>query len=699
MGNRNNFAYLNRELSWLDFNSRILEQARRASNPLLERLRFLCITAANLDEFFMVRVGGLQMLRHEGKRRPDPAGMTPTRQLTAIAAKVHDFVAIQYAVALEIRQLMQAYGLKRLQLNELKRNYTNDLRTWCQNNLLPLLTPMSLDRENFTPLLQGLKLYLLIRLRVKGADRFVAMPLGPGTQRFKFISEKDDLCIALLEDIVTANLDLWFGETEIKEVIPFRITRNADLAVRDDESELFVQGMEKVLQGRKESHVVRLEIPQTASAKTVRYLKTMFNLEDIDIYSVPGALQLSDFFTVCDLEAFDKLRFKPWTPCPSSEFNAEESIFTQIAAKDILLYHPYESFAPVIHFLEESARDPDVLAIKQILYRTSANSPIVVALEHAALNGKHVTAVVELKARFDEERNIGWARRLERAGVQVIYGVQDYKVHAKCCLVIRRENEYLRRYTHWSTGNYNEKTATLYSDAGLFSAREDLGADAAVLFNALSGLDAAHNFHKISIAPLGLRRHVELLIDNEIKLAKAGHKTMMICKMNALTDEGMISKLYEASQAGVDIKLNVRGPCCLIPGIPGLSENIRVISIVGRFLEHARILYFHNGGSPRVFITSADCMTRNIDKRVEAFIPVESRAAIKKLKTILNIYWEDNENSWQLNNNGIFEQVKAGTKVKTINAQKTLEAVAINKSKEAPDGKGFKPLRAAHKKR
>lgn len=698
--NKNDFTYINRELAWLDFNRRVLEQARRSTtNPLLDRLRFLCITAANLDEFFMIRVGGLQMLRRDGKRRPDPAGMTPLRQLAAIAIKAHEFVADQYAVADEIRQLLKANNIKRLYLNELKNNYASNLREWCQNNLLPLLTPMSLDRENFTPLLQGLQLYLLIRLKLKDGDSFVAMPLGTHTQRLKFVSEKDDLYYILLEDLVKANLDLWFGETEIKEAVPFRITRNADLAVRDDESELFVQGMEQVLQGRKESHVVRLEIPRDTSVKTVRFLKAMFALEDNDIYSVSGALQLSDFFAICDLDAFDKLRFKPWTPCPSSEFNTEESIFTQIAANNILLYHPYESFAPVIHFLEEAARDPDVLAIKQILYRTSANSPIVAALEHAALSGKYVTAVVELKARFDEERNIGWARRLERAGVQVIYGVQNYKVHAKCCLVIRRENEYLRRYTHWSTGNYNEKTATLYSDAGLFSAREDLGADAAVLFNALSGLDAARNFHKISIAPLGLRRQVELLIENEIKLAKAGQKTMMMCKMNALTDEGMMAKLYEASKAGVEIKLNVRGPCCLVPGVPGLSENIRVISIVGRYLEHARILYFHNGGSPRVFITSADCMTRNIDKRVEAFVPVENKAAIKKLKDILNIYWEDNENSWQLNNEGVFELIAAGPKTKVINAQKVLETTAIRKSKEMLNGKGFNPLHNGHKKR
>ena len=692
------FAYLNRELAWLDFNGRVLEQARRTTaNPPLERLRFLCITAANLDEFFMVRVGGLQALRLEGKRRPDPAGMTPTGQLKAIAQKTHAFIREQYAVSDDIRQVLETHGLKRLRINDLKSSFKSRLREWCLNNLLPLLTPMSLDREKYTPLLQGLKLYLLVRLNVKGADRFVAIPMAPGTSRLRFLPESGNLYYVLHEDVVTANLDLWFPDTEIKEAVPFRITRNADLAVHEDEGELFLQDMEKILQERKESHVVRLEIPQEASSKAIRFLKAFFALEDDDIYTIPGPLQLADFFTLCDLEALGKLRFKPWTPCPSAAFNSEESVFAQIAAKDILLFHPYESFAPVIRFLEEAADDPDVLAIKQILYRTSANSPVVAALERAARNGKYVTAVVELKARFDEERNIGWARRLERAGVQVIYGVQGYKIHAKCCLVIRRENECLRRYTHWSTGNYNENTAQIYSDLGFFSAREDLGTDAATLFNALCGLDMAYNFQKISIAPLNLREQVTMLIDNEIRLAKTGHKALLMCKMNALNDEEMIAKYYEASRAGVKILMNVRGPCCLVPGIPGLSENIRVTSIVGRYLEHARIQYYHNNGNPLVFITSADCMTRNIDKRVEALIPVESKAAIKKIKEILNIYWEDNENLWELGSDGVFVLAKPGPKEKTVNAQKLFASMAVQQSEAALEGKGFKPLRGRQK--
>lgn len=693
------FAYINRELAWLDFNGRVLEQARRTANPLLERLRFLSITASNLDEFFMVRVGGLQTLRLEGKRRPDPAGMTPAGQLKAISQKAHDFIREQYAASNDIKQALEAHGLKRLRINDLKNSKASRLREWCQNNLLPLLTPMSLDRENITPLLRGLRLYLLIRLNVKGADRFIAMPMDQAAQRLRFLPESDNLYYVLFEDVVTANLDLWFPNAEIKEAVPFRITRNADLAVHEDEGELFVRDMEKILQEREESHVVRLEIPQEASAKSICFLKAFFDLADDDIYTIPGPLQLADYIGICDLEALSKLRFKPWTPCPSAEFNMEDSIFTQIAAKDILLFHPYESFAPVIRFVEEAAADPDVLTIKQILYRTSANSSIVAALERAALSGKYVTAVVELKARFDEERNIGWARRLERAGVQVIYGVQDYKIHAKCCLVVRRENEYLRRYTHWSTGNYNEKTALLYTDLGLFSAREDLGADAAALFNALCGLDIACNFHKISIAPLNLREQVTLLIDNEIRLAKAGHKALLMCKMNALNDEGMIAKYYEASQAGVEIKMNVRGPCCLMPGIPGLSENIRVISIVGRYLEHARIQYYHNNGNPLVFITSADCMTRNISKRVEALIPVESKTAIKKLKAILDIYWEDNENLWELRPDGVFYLTKPGGKDKIVNAQKTFEAMALQQSKIPFESKGFKPLRGRPRNR
>lgn len=687
------FAYVNRELAWLDFNSRVLEQAQRLRNPPLERLRFLCITAANLDEFFMVRVGGLQMLKREGKRRPDPAGMSPSRQLKAITTKTHAMLDAQHQTMSDIKKQLEAHGLCRQSLSDISRTDAAEIRSWCQSNLLPLLTPMRLDEGDYAPLLQGLKLYLLVRMEHKGQDRFAAIPLGPKTQRHKFMPDGPRLNFLLLEDIVMANLDLWFGNADIKEAVPFRITRNADLIVREDEGEHFMQGMEKILQDRKESHVVRLEIPRQTSKKALQFLSGLFQLKEEDIYTIQGPLQLQDYFRLCDLETFEHLRYLPWVPYQSEEFNFTDPIFEQIARRDIVLFHPYESFTPMVHLLEEAAADPDVLAIKQILYRTSANSPIVVALERAALNGKYVTAVVELKARFDEERNISWARRLERAGVQVIYGVQGFKIHAKCCLVVRRENETLRRYTHWSTGNYNEKTAALYSDVGLFSAREDLGADASVLFNALCGLDAARNFHKISIAPLGLRKRLESLINSEIKLAKAGQKALFIGKMNTCTDEAMIRKMYEASCAGVDIQLNVRGACCLVPGIPGLSENIRVISIVGRYLEHARILYFHNGGNPLLFISSADCMTRNIDKRVEALVPVENKLAIKKLREILQIYWEDNEDSWKQNNQGLFELRSRTTK--PVSSQKVFENIASQKYLKMTAEKGFKPLRSA----
>lgn len=686
---KSDFAYMNRELAWLDFNRRVLEQATRPATPLLERLRFLCITASNLDEFFMVRVGGLQMLRREGKRRPDPAGMSPARQLKVVAAGVNELLENQYLVWRELEQALAAKGLKRAHIDDLGKHEYTELREWCREELATLLTPMSLDDENFTPLLHGLKLYLLLRLEVKGQDRFAAIPLAP-VGRLKLIPVDEILNYVQLEDIVTANIDLWFSGAKIKETVPFRLTRNADMAVREDEGEPFMQGMEKILQERKASPVVRLEIPRVTSATTLEFLGRFFDLEQNDIYLTDAPVSLADFFSLCDLETFEKLRYPAWTPYPSGDFNYEEPIFEQIAQKDLVLFHPYESFAPVIHFLEEAARDPGVLAIKQILYRTSAISPIVAALERAAQNGKYVTAVVELKARFDEERNISWARRLERAGVQVIYGVQGLKVHAKCCLVIRRENEQLRRYTHWSTGNYNEKTAMVYSDVGFFSAREDLGADASALFNALCGLDMARNFHKISVAPLTLRKRLTGLIDNEIKLARAGQKAVIMAKMNSLTDELVIRKLYEASSAGVEIKLNVRGSCCLVPGIPGLSENISVVSIVGRFLEHSRILYFHNGGSPQAFISSADWMERNIDKRVEVLVPVESKVNVKKLKEILQVYWDDTVDKWEQTTDGTFVLAKPGES-KSFSCQKNFMQTAQKKAKQTPSG--FKPYR------
>lgn len=696
-GKSRNFAYINRELAWLDFNARILKLAQReATNPLLERLRFICITAANLDEFFMVRVGGLQLLKKSGKRQTDPADMTPAQQLEAIAYKAHAFIKDQYVVANEIRGQLEQNGLRRLYSTELTGRYAAKIRKLCQKKLVSILTPMLLENEGTAPLLQGLRLYLLIRFVTKGQERFAAMPLSPGADRHYFIPQGKIINYVLLEDAVAANLDLWFGNAEIKEAVVFRITRNADITVREDEGEPFMRGMERVLQERKESHVVRLEIPECATTQSVKFLKKFLGLTRNDIYTIPnhGPIQLGDYFTLCDLKNFDNLRFNPWQPYHTAEFNGEASIFTQIAAKDRLLFHPYESFAPIVNFLEEAANDPDVLAIKQILYRTSLQSPIVAALERAALNGKYVTAVVELKARFDEERNINWARRLERAGVQVIYGVQNYKVHAKCCLVVKRENDILRRYTHWSTGNYNETTALIYSDTGLFSARDDLGADASTLFNALCGLDTAHHFNKISIAPLGLRKQLEMLLDNEIRSAKTGHKAFLMAKMNACTDESMIAKLYEASQAGVKIKLNVRGACCLIPGIPGLSENIQVLSIVGRYLEHARILYFYNNGNPLMFITSADCMTRNLENRIETLVPVEDKDAIKKLKVILDTYWRDNENAWELNRHGIFEPKKPLPGAEIINSQKIFESMALYKSRQARANQGFKPLKA-----
>ncbi len=675
--------YLNRELSWLEFDRRVLEQAADPAIPLLERVRFLAISASNLDEFFMVRVGGLSMLARQGRAPRDISGRTPREQLAAIAERVRELVDRQYSLwTQELLPALERTGLQRVtweQLNPEARRHAE--RLW-EDEVLPLLTPRAVSPEEPWPRLGGLTLHMAARLRRPSAGPWpagegwamVAIPRSlprwfslPGERSFRFIFTED-----LLRALAPR---LWPG-AELLETAMFRLTRNADLELAEDQAADLLSGMEDILAARRESDVVRLEIEADVSSATAEWLRAGLGVPPAQVTRAAGPLGLADLRSLADLPGFEQLRFAPWPPADPPGWRRSEPLLLQIARRDLLLYTPFESYDPVVQFVEEAADDPDVLAIKQTLYRTSRDSPIIAALIRAAESGKQVTALVELKARFDEERNIEWARALERAGVQVIAGVRGYKVHAKCCLVVRRESGGIRRYVHFGTGNYNERTARQYCDISLLTAADDYGADAAAFFNAVTGLSEPGAFRRIEMAPLGLRRRVLELIEGERRHAEAGGRARIIVKVNSLSDRELIDALYAASRAGVEITLLVRGICCLRPGVPGLSDRIRVVSVVDRFLEHARILWFHRGGDPAVFISSADWMLRNLDKRVELLIEVVDPAARRRLEKILEICATDNAQAWELQPDGSYVRLRPPARGARVRSQQRLYELA-----------------------
>jgi polyphosphate kinase len=486
----------------------------------------------------------------------------------------------------------------------------------------------------------------------------------------------------MLEDVVAMLIDRFFPGEDVLECVPFRLTRNADMGLREDQAFDLLAQMEELLDARKESDCVRLEIADHASPELLGFLRDALSLGEGDVFAVPGPLDLSALRQLADLAGFDDLRYPPWPPQPSPGVDPTVPMFDVLAHRDLLLYHPYDSFEPVVRLIEEAARDPDVLAIKQILYRTSRDSPVVAALARAAEQGKYVTAVVELKARFDEARNIEWARSLEQAGVQVIYGIKGFKTHAKVCIIVRREPQGIQRYLHLGTGNYNEQTARLYSDVSFMTANEELAADATNFFNAISGYSQPQRFRKIEAAPIGLRERLVEMIESETHRKQQGQKAQIAAKLNSLVDPQIIDALYAASQAGVKVRLNVRGICCLRPGVPGLSENISVVSIVDRYLEHARILYFYHGGDERVFISSADWMPRNLDRRIELLVPVEDPASQKRLIAILETHLQDTVKARQLTADGVYEPVKPRGRRKPFRSQEELYRQACEAVKE-----------------
>ncbi len=653
--------FINRELSWIEFNNRVLDEAVKQANPALERLKFLAITASNLDEFFMVRVGGLQMQSRDRGISTDPAGMTADEQLAAISERVHRMVADQYNCLNSIEQSLTDAGIRRVNAADLTERQSRFLSQLFDHEISAILSPQAVVGQDDFPLLANQTLNLCVRLEPRDDEEeplFAVIPLGRSTQRFINVQSEHGYEYILLEEVVAMFIERFFPGENVADCVPFRITRNADMAVREDMASDLLAGMEEVLDERKTGGCVRLEIGNQVAPSTLEFLMQTLDITDEDVYQAAGPLELSAFFRQTDLKGFDHLRFDPRRPQISPEFEHSTSVLESLGQRDVLLYHPFESFEPVVRLVEEAADDPDVLAIKQTLYRTSRNSPIVAALMRAAEAGKYVTVLVELKARFDEARNIHWARELEQAGVQVIFGVKGLKTHAKVCVIVRREPQGIRRYVHFGTGNYNEITARLYTDVSYFTTDETLGSDASAFFNAITGYSQPQRFDKLEMAPIGLREKLLELIAGEIQRKKDGSDAHIHAKVNSLADPTLIQALYEASQAGVEVKLNIRGICCLRPGVPGLSENIEVISIVDRYLEHSRVVHFHHGGDDIVFFSSADWMPRNLDRRVELLVPVESPHCRKRLLKILRSCLHDNVKGQRLRSDGTYEPIK-----------------------------------------
>lgn len=629
--------YINRELSWLEFNYRVLEEAFDKTNPILERFKFLAITASNMDEFFMVRVAGLAEQYYAGTVKRDPAGMTPKEQLDAISEAVHDMVTKQYNCLNRqlIPQLKQC-GIEFVAYDELNAKEKDYVKTYFNTTLFPIITPMAIDQSRPFPLIAGKSLNFIVELEGEEKYAFVQVP-SVVNRMFKLPESNRYIFI---EEIIRHYIEKLFKGCKVLKTHCFRITRNADLDLDEEEAHDLLIEIEESIKQRKWGQPVRLEIEKDMCESCFEFLKDQLKTEEQDIYRINGPLDLTVFFAVGAISGFPELCDRPMPPVPRPEFE-DRNIFDVIKEGDLLLHHPYDSFEAIVNFVKAAAVDPDVLAIKQTLYRVSGNSPIIGALIQAAENGKQVTVLVELKARFDEENNIIWARKLERAGCHVIYGLVGLKTHCKLCLVVRQEDDGIRRYVHLGTGNYNDKTAKTYTDLGLFTAKEIYGKDISALFNVLTGYSQETGWNRIAVAPTGLRQMFSAAIKRETENALNGRPAKIIAKMNSLVDVKIIDLLYKASQAGVKIQLIVRGICCLRSGIPNVSDNITVTSIVGRFLEHSRIYYFENAGSPLLYLASADWMPRNLDRRVEVAFEIEDAGLKEKLLEILDITLKD----------------------------------------------------------
>lgn len=667
--------FYNRELSWLKFNLRVLKEAMFKEAPLLERLKFIAISASNLDEFFMVRVAGLWNSLDNGVEKLDATGLSVKEQLEAISESAHEQIRTQTKYLMALLGEMDAVGLHFRRVENLSDVGKDWLEEYYREVIYPVLTPMAVDASRPFPFLANKTQNLAVELIKSDGEQSMGLIQVPSVlDRILEIPSEERRTFVFLEDVIASHCQDLFKGCQILDVVPFRVTRDSDLDLEEEDSVDLLKEVEESLRKRKRGAAVRLEIFKTNNSRIKKFLEENLDVSDLEIYEINGPLDPTCFFKFTGFKGMWPWLHEPFVPQRPLELPDDSDLFAAIRQNDILLHHPYESFDPVVKLVSDAADDPRVLAIKQTLYRVSGNSPIVAALARAAENGKQVTVLVELKARFDEENNILWARRLEKAGCHVIYGLVGLKTHAKIILIVRKEDNGIKRYVHLGTGNYNDSTAKLYTDLGLMTANDEFGIDASAFFNLLSGYGEPPVWNKLVMAPLGLREKIYALINNEIKMAQSGKEGRIIAKMNSLIDYPVIQKLYEASAAGVHIDLIVRGICGLRTGIEGISDNITVRSIVGRQLEHSRIFWFANGGEEQLYLSSADWMPRNLNDRVELFFPVETEEHIRRIKGLLDLYLRDNVGAHMMQSNGTYRRVH--NKLEPVSAQATLYEMA-----------------------
>ncbi len=681
MGNMDNLDltkpeyFYNRELSWLKFNLRVLKEAMVKDTPLLERLKFIAISASNLDEFFMVRVAGLWSNFDSGVEKRDASGMSVHEQLVAISQAAHEQVRTQTKSLIALMAEMDAVKLHFRRVKDLSELGKDWLEEYYREVVFPVLTPMAVDASRPFPFLANKTLNLAVELIKADGEHSMGLIQVPSVlDRIVEVEPEGKRTFVFLEDIIASHCHDLFKGCHILDMVSFRVTRDSDLDLEEDDSVDLMKEVEESLRKRKRGAAVRLEIFKTNNNRIKKFLEENLDVTEMEVYEINGPLDPTCFFKFIGMKGMWPWLYEPFVPQRPLELPDDSDLFAAIRENDILLHHPYESFDPVVKLVSDAADDPQVLAIKQTLYRVSGNSPIVAALARAAENGKQVTVLVELKARFDEENNILWARRLEKAGCHVIYGLVGLKTHAKIILIVRKEDNGIKRYLHLGTGNYNDSTAKLYTDLGLMTANDEFGSDASAFFNLLSGYSEPPVWNKLVMAPLGLREKIYALIDNEIAMVRAGREGHIIAKMNSLIDQPVIQKLYEASAAGVHIDLIVRGICGLRTGIEGISDNITVRSIVGRQLEHSRIFWFANGGEEQLYLSSADWMPRNLNDRVELFFPVETEEHIHRIKALLDLYLRDNVGAHMMQSNGTYRRVR--NKLEPVSAQSTLYEMA-----------------------
>lgn len=682
----NENRFFNRELSWLEFNARVLFQGLRKELPLLERLQFLSIVTSNFDEFFQVRVASVKRAISEDAK-PDVSGLSPKMVLTSISARAHQIIRTQQECLMsDILPSLAEKGLVYISPVQYNQQQTEYLQGVFKSEIYPLLTPLRTDMEAF-PHIKNLSTYAAFLLKpiegikigseeLKGDDdkpriAFVEIPGGVSNLFWLPVDDKKNKKFALLQDVITTFGTSLFPGLAVEETMLFKVTRDADFAVDEDAGNNFIHAMEDVLIQRKSSFPVQITCNGT-SETILKFLMEKLELTSDDVYKIDRIINPGDLMELRDADDTGKMSFEKWEHFYPADLPEEEPFWDSLKLHDKILHVPYESYDPVVKMIKDAADDDAVLAIKMTLYRTGRNSPIIDALERAAQRGKQVVVLVELKARFDEERNIAWANELEQAGVTVIYGLVNLKVHAKILMVIRRESDTIRRYVHLATGNYNPKTAKLYSDISLFTANPQIANDATNFFNLVTGYSTLQQMNLLGMAPVTIKTRILNMIQREMERSTPENPGLIIAKMNALTHEEVISALYKASQAGVRVLLNIRGICMLVPGVKGLSENIKVVSIVDRYLEHSRIFYFQNGGMPELYCSSADWMSRNLDRRIELMFPILDKDAFADVKSILDTYFADNTNAMELQSNGTWLAVERGKKEEKIQAQQVL---------------------------